>query len=642
MYRVRRDGFSGDDPAVQFGPRAGLYRTRDGGRTWQKLTRGLPTRPLGRCGIAVWRKRPRTLYAVVQSSRTNTAPVAGQPPSKPGAALDVERGGVFRSDDGGDTWAKVNDLCPRPFYFGQVRIDPTDDRRVWVLGIPLYASADGGRTFRADRPKGVHVDHHDLWISPADPRQLVLATDGGVYHSADRGHTWAHVKGLPLGQFYGIAVDQRKPYRVYGGLQDNGTWGGLSRTNRPEGITLDDWKRVLPGDGFQCQVDPDDPDTVYAEIQHGRAFRVDLRTGKPAPIRPRPPSGAPPYRFNWNAPLLLSPHNARTLYLGGHRLFRSEDRGKTWAAVSPDLTRGPAPGALWAHTLTAVAESPVRAGVLWAGSDDGRVHVSRDGGKRWADVGAISGAPGLRHVTRIECSPFDAGTAYLSFDRHRQDDLAPYLFKTTDYGRSWRRLDAGLPRSGPVHVVRADPRNRDLLYAGTEHALFLSFDGGQSWQRFRNGLPPAPIHDIVVHRRDRELVIGTHGRSLFVLDVAPLQEMTPEARAAGAHLFDVRPPVLVKETAPAAPSAFAAPNPPAGAAIYYALKEAPARPARLTVLDGDGKVVAELPAAATPGLHRAQWGLRRAGGGRAPAGEYTVRLVVGGVVRQKKLRVEAE
>jgi photosystem II stability/assembly factor-like uncharacterized protein len=642
MYAVRRDWFSGPDPVVQFSPRAGLYRTRDGGKKWTKLTRGLPTRPMGRCGLDVWRKDPRKVFAVVQTDRTDVRVVAGQPASKGKGRLNIETGGIYRSDDGGDNWVKVNDLCPRPFYFGQVRVGPTDERRLWVLGIPLYVSADGGQTFRSDGAKGVHVDHHDLWINPANPKHMVLGTDGGVYHTTDGGAKWAHVRNLPIGQFYGIAVDTRKPYRVYGGLQDNGTWGGPSRTARPEGITLEDWKHIYGGDGFHCQVDPEDPDTVYAENQYGTPVRIDLRGNKRFPLRFKAPPGAPPYRFNWSTPLLLSPHNPKTLYMGGHRFYRSADRGRGWQAISPDLTRGTNnPFRFWANTLSAIAESPVQAGVLWAGSDDGLVHVSRNGGKTWSEVGAgIKGVPPSRHVSRIECSRFDAGTAYLSFDRHRQDDLAPYLFKTTDFGRTWRPIVKGLPKEWPIYVVRADPRNRNLLYVGTEQGLFLSFDGGANWQRFRNGLPTAPVHDLVVQARDRELVIGTHGRSIYVLDVAPLQDMNQKSLASPAYLFDIKPVVLFRELAPA-PTVFAALNPPKGAAIYFALKEAPRKPARLTILDGAGKVIAELATVAVAGLHRAQWDLRR-GGAPVPAGEHTARLEVGEVVLTKKFRVEAE
>jgi photosystem II stability/assembly factor-like uncharacterized protein len=649
-WRVRRDGFAGGNPAVQFGPAAGLYRTRDGGRTWERLSAGLPRRPLGRCGLAVSHSDPAVLYAVVQSDLTDVRKVPGQAAGDSG---DPDTGGVFRSADRGETWAKVNDLCPRPFYFGQVRVAPHNARRVYVLGLALHVSTDGGRTFRPDGARDAHADHHALWIDPADPDHLLLGGDGGLWYSYDRGQAWEHVRNLPLAQFYGIALDRRKPYRVYGGLQDNGTWGGPSRTRRREGITAADWTRLLSADGFRCAVDPSDSETVYAEFQYGGLRRVNVRTGAEIDVRPRRAASAPAWRFNWSAPLLLSPHDARTVYFGGNVLFRSADRGDRWRVVSPDLTRGgPGPSAHTGHTLSAVAESPLRPGLLYAGSDDGRVHATRDGGLSWADVSArVSGVPAERWVTHLECSPFAEGTAYLALDRHRQDDRAPYLFKTDDYGETWRSLSAGLPPEGPVHVVRADARRRGLLFAGTEFGLFFSPDDGATWQALRHGLPPAPVRDLVIHPRDRELVIATHGRGLFVLDVAPLEEMTAAVLASPAHLFDVKPAMAfhyrgARGLRPG--KNYLAPNPPFGAAIYYALRARPDGPLRLTVLDARGRVVAELPAASEPGLHRAQWGLRPgpAGGadaeGFVPPGEYAVQLQAGGKVWTKRLRVEAE
>ncbi|HZY85396.1 MAG TPA: hypothetical protein VFE78_11235 [Gemmataceae bacterium] len=649
-WRVRRDGFAGGNPAVQFGPAAGLYRTRDGGRTWERLSAGLPRRPLGRCGLAVSHSDPAVLYAVVQSDLTDVRKVPGQAAGDSG---DPDTGGVFRSADRGETWAKVNDLCPRPFYFGQVRVAPHNPRRVYVLGLALHVSTDGGRTFRPDGARDAHADHHALWIDPADPDHLLLGGDGGLWYSYDRGQAWEHVRNLPLAQFYGIALDRRKPYRVYGGLQDNGTWGGPSRTRRREGITAADWTRLLSADGFRCAVDPSDSETVYAEFQYGGLRRVNVRTGAEIDVRPRRAASAPAWRFNWSAPLLLSPHDARTVYFGGNVLFRSADRGDRWRVVSPDLTRGgPGPSAHTGHTLSAVAESPLRPGLLYAGSDDGRVHATRDGGLSWADVSArVSGVPAERWVTHLECSPFAEGTAYLALDRHRQDDRAPYLFKTDDYGETWRSLSAGLPPEGPVHVVRADARRRGLLFAGTEFGLFFSPDDGATWQALRHGLPPAPVRDLVIHPRDRELVIATHGRGLFVLDVAPLEEMTAAVLAAPAHLFDVKPATAFHNRGARGlrpGKNYLAPNPPFGAAIYYALRARPDGPLRLTVLDARGRVVAELPAASEPGLHRAQWGLRPgpAGGadaeGFVPPGEYAVQLQAGGKVWTKRLRVEAE
>jgi photosystem II stability/assembly factor-like uncharacterized protein len=638
-YRVRRGPFSGGDPAVQFGPAAGLYRSRDAGKTWVRLSRGLPTRPLGRCGLAVSRRDPRLLYAVVQSDRTNIRLTPGQ---APGNSDKTDTGGVFCSRDRGDTWVKVNDLCPRPFYYGQVRIDPRDDQTVWVLGIFLHVSHDGGRTFKNDGAPGVHADHHDLWIDPADPGHLVLGNDGGVYFSWDRGANWEHVRNLPLGQFYACGVDMRRPYRVYGGLQDNGTWAGPSRTRSLDGITAADWSRVLGGDGFHCQPDPSDPDTVYAEGQYGGLRRLDVRTGLETDVRPSPPTPlSPAYRFNWSAPVLLSPHNARTVYFGGNRVFRSVDRGDNWEVISPDLTLGkPGASADIGHTLTALAESPVRPGVLWAGSDDGRVCVSRNGGVEWVDVSArVPGVPAGWQVSRIECSPFAAGTAWLALDRHRQDDRAPYLFQSDDFGAHWRPLAGSLPREGPVYVVRASSRNRDLLFVGTETGLFVSPDGGAGWQPLSAGLPTVPIHDLVLHPRDRELVIATHGRGLYVLDVGPLEEMTAAVREKEAHLFEVRPALAFEPVAGpglVGGKNYAAPNPPPVAAIYYVLRDPAPQPVRVVVTDAVGRVLAEIAGTREAGLHRVQWNLRGGAGldlvhgaRLVPPGDYAARLYVG-------------
>jgi photosystem II stability/assembly factor-like uncharacterized protein len=650
---VRRGPFSGPNPAEMCAPEAGLFKSRDGGRTWVRLTAGLPTRPPGRCGLAVCRTDPRVLVAVVQTDKTvlQRDHEWGQPAHAPGP---VETGGVFRSDDRGETWTKVNDLCPRPFYFSQVRLDPNDAKRVYVLGVSLHVSDDGGRTFRSDGAAHAHADHHALWIDPADSQHLVLGGDGGLYFSYDRGTTWEHLENLPLAQFYGVAIDQRRPYRVYGGLQDNGTWGGPSSTHSPEGVTVADWSRVLGADGFHCQVDPADPDTVYCETQYGGLTRVNVRTGDTRGITPQPPKDAPAYRFNWSAPLLLSPHNPRTLYFGGNRLFRSIDRGDSWQELSPDLTRGrPGPSADYGHTITTVAESPLRVGLLYAGTDDGRVHVSRNGGGNWTDVSdRIPGLPPERWVTRLECSYFAEGTAYLTVDRHRHEDRAPYVFRTTDYGITWKPLANNLPAGGPVHVVRADPRNRHLLFAGTEFGLFASFNGGASWHALRAGLPTVAVHDLVIHPRDRELVIATHGRGMYVLDVAPLEELTGAVLEEEAHLFDVKPAGLFHYHGAhnlGNAKAYAAPNPPFGAVLTYFLKEAPASGPRLSIADALGNPVAVLKADAKPGLHRVVWDLHatvnigqaRVGPLVAP-GDYVVRLEVGGRTIAKKLRVEPE
>ncbi len=649
-YQVRRDAFAGGDPAVQVGPGSGLYKTTDAGRTWTKLTRGLPDRPLGRCGLAVSRTDPRLVYAVVQTDRTKTG-IRGQAAGKD---ADASTGGVFRSTDRGATWTKLNSLCPRPFYYGQIRIDPTDPRRVYVLGVELHLSANGGRTFSPlNAAPAVHPDHHALWIDPRDPDRLVLGGDGGLYFSYDRGATWEHLRNLPIGQFYAVAVDNRRPYRVYGGLQDNGVWRGVTATTRAEGITNADWFKIFRGDGFRCRIDPLDPQILYAESQFGHLRRVDLRTGAETVIEPVAPKGAPAYRFNWNAPFLLSPHGPRTIYFGGNHVFKSTDRGTTWSVVSPDLTRGrPGRTRHTGHTITALAESPLRAGLLFAGTDDGRVHVTFDGGGRWTELtGNLPRVPGTGWVTRLVCSRFDQATVYLTLDRHRQDDRAPYVFKSTNSGTTWRSLAATLPPGGPVHVIREDPRNADLLYLGTEFGLFVSLDGGRRWLPLKSGLPTVPVHDLVVHPRERELVVGTHGRSVYVVDVLPLQELTAAVRDRPAHLFPVKPAALVPPRDPAWDGAkvFAARNPPSGAVLYYYLRTAAARPVRVTITDVRGRPVETLHGPTEPGLHRLVWNVNKARTEAAApkkrpvaAGEYQATLQAGPSVSRQKIIVTAE
>jgi photosystem II stability/assembly factor-like uncharacterized protein len=646
-WQQRRGPFDGGNPADMTGPGSGLYKSSDGGVTWAKLTNGLPNRPLGRCGLSISRQNPNLVYAVIQTDRTLTDTTGNKPKAN---AVDVDIGGLFRSEDSGKSWKKVNDLCPRPFYYGQVRIDPTDSRRIYVLGVRLFVSADGGQTFRDDVARGIHGDHHALWIDPRDGDHMVAGNDGGLGLTLDRGRTWERLRNLPVAQFYGVAVDMSKPYRVYGGLQDNGSWGGPSRTDSAEGITLADWVRLLGSDGFQAQADPTDS-TVYLETQYGGLRRVDGRTGRSRSIRPAPARDEPPYRFNWNSPMLLSPHNPRTLYYGGNHLLRSTDRGDHWNKISPDLTSGvPGPSAEFGHTLTAIAESPVRAGQLWVGTDEGRIWRSNDGGAAWLDLTGTLPASLTKErcINRIECSPTAEGTAYVAISRHRQDDRTPYLFRTTDFGASWQSLAGNLPPDAAVHVVRTSPRNPDLLLAGTERGLYISRDAGTTWSRLRGGMPSVPVHDLVIQPRDRELVVATHGRGIYVVDIAPLEDLTAKVAAASVYLFEPRP-VMVRAARPASGltggKMFAAPNPPAGAAIWYHLRDSVGE-VTVHVADAAGAVVAELPADREAGLHRLNWDLRpptRGGNRVAPPikpGEYAVRLKVGEQWLVRPLRVE--
>ena len=645
-WPVRRDAFAGGSPLHQTGPTGGLFQSNDGGKTWERLAGGLPTNVgYGRCGIAVSRKNPDVLYAVVQTSETAGAMTnAGQPATPrtktgaPGTPGKPETGGVFRSADKGQTWTKVNDLVPRPFYYGQIRIDPSDDQRVYVLGITLATSADGGRSFTAIG-RTIHPDHHALWIDPRDGQHIIVGNDGGVYSSKSRGQTFTAHRGLVLSQFYGVSVDTRTPYRVYGGLQDNGTWGGPTATRYTDGITLADWHRLLGYDGFQTAVDPTDPRTVYAESQYGALVRIGLRGGPTVmPIRPPAPKAGPAVRYNWNTPLLLSPHDPKTLYYGGQYVFKSANRGDTWQRISSDLTAPPKDAAvLSGHTILSLAESPVKAGVLWAGTDDGKLCVSRTDGRGWADMSTNLPGPPTRAVAKIECSHFAPGTAFVAIDRHRRDDFAPYLFRTADYGATWNSVAGDLPAGAVVGVVRQSSKNKHLLFAGTDIGLFVTLDSGVKWHRLAKcGLPAAVrVDDLVIHPRDRELVIGTHGRGIWIMDIAPLEQLSGAVWEADAHLFDVKPTFVLKpqKRGTPAPPGYKAANPPAGIAVHFLTTAQTAGKLELTCANAAGRRVGLYLGRATPGLDSCVFDVQE-------PGEYTITLKAGEVMQSKRATVK--
>jgi photosystem II stability/assembly factor-like uncharacterized protein len=613
-YERRRTvfGFNGG------GPSGGIYKTVDGGAHWSKLTKGLPTTgDIGRCAVDISRKNPNVVYALVEN---------------------IKEGGIYRSEDKGFTWTRMSDTNPRPSYYSQVRIDPNNDQKVWVLGAPLYYTEDGGRTFRQDRWQKIHSDFHALWIDPANSDHMILGSDGGITMTHDGGRNWDYVNNVPIGQYYEIAYDMQKPYHLCGGLQDNNSWCGPSATTTQRGISNDEWTTVGGGDGFYAQVDPTDANIVYAESQDGNLLRRDLRTGESRSLRPLEENDqAPRYRFQWNSPVLISAHDPKTLYYGGNHLFKSTDRGDSWERLGPDLTTGierdkqpilgkvPDKDTLSRHDgvqqfpcITTLSESPLRAGLIWVGTDDGNVQVTRDGGKTWSNV--VSKMPGVRkgaYVSRVVASPHDEGIAYVAFDNHRSNDYSVYLYMTSNYGDTWTRIGNGIPEeAGTVHVVREDPKNRNLLFAGTEFGLFLSFDRGSSWQRMKSGLPTVPVDDIQIHPREHDLILATHGRSLMIMDdITPLEEMSDNVLAADLHLFDMRSGItwhLANNKGNVGARDFIAPNPPYGVIVDYFLKAKleGRNPVKITVVDKTGAKIREINGTAESGINRVAWDLR--------------------------------
>lgn len=641
-YAVRRDGFSGGNPQKQTGPKAGMYKSTDGGATWQKLAKGLPTNLYGRCGVSVYRKNPNIVYAVVQTDKT-TATVSGQAPNQ---KLDLAAGGIFRSDDKGETWRQVNSLVPRPFYYGQIRVDPSDDLRIYVLGIQFHMSNDGGKSFTKENfARGTHVDYHALWINPTAPNHLVLGCDGGLNYSFDRGLTWEHLKNLPISQFYAIGVDSRTPYRIYGGLQDNGSWGGPSATREPAGISTPDWTQILGYDGYYCQADPINPDIVFAEGQYGILNRINIRTltsqlikprldakGTKSNINPNPEKSIPAIRFNWSSPILLSGGKGHPLYYGGNFLFRSDDKGNSWKILGPDLTRGkPGPSDYSGHTITTIAEVP-DSGILFAGTDDGRVQVTRDGGSTWEDLSEkIPGVPQDRWISRLECSHSEKGVVYLTIDRHRNDDFKTYVYRSADLGQTWESIVNNVPPNEPAYVIKVDPRDPQRLFLGTEYGLYLSHNQGKTWTKY-GGLPTVPVHDLTFADKDQDLVIGTHGRGIYILDVAPLRSLKVDEAAA----LHVRAGKVTRTRASRALGIkqFYGENPPSGVVLQVFFAKPPEMEPRLTITDKEGKTVREFKVPRDAGLHRVVWGFLVPKGGAKTtrpltSGNYTAILRLG-------------
>ncbi|HVR97165.1 MAG TPA: hypothetical protein VMW27_11160 [Thermoanaerobaculia bacterium] len=558
------------------GPGSGLYVTYDGGESWKRLTEddGLPKGNLGRIGLAISRSNPQTVYALVEAGRS----------------------ALIRSDDGGRTWKTATAdqrVADRPFYYADIHVDPVWPNRVYSLASRITVSDDGGKTFtRLGRSNQIHGDYHALWINPNDPEHLVTGNDGGLGISRDRGATWYFPPNLPIAQYYHVAVDMDTPYNIYGGLQDNGSWRGPSTVWEEGSVRNQHWARVGGGDGFDTLPDPADSMAGYAMSQAGFLMRWNLRTGEVKAIRPPAPDPAERLRFNWNAGIAVDPFEPGTLYYGSQYLHKSIDRGETWTVISPDLTTdnsewqkqaqsgGLTPDVTGAEnftTILAVAPSPLERGLIWVGTDDGRVQVTRDGGQSWTSVEKnIPGVPANTWVPHIRPSKLQAGSAFLVMDDHRRSNFTPYVFRTDDFGKTWKSL-ATPDLRGWALSIEQDPVDPDLLFLGTETGLYVSLDAGRRWMRWRHGLPTTPVADLVVHPRDHDLVIATHGRALYILDdLAPLRAMTPETLAEPLHVYAGGPAMLYQEkpaggAARAGAGDFQGESRPYGALITYSL-----------------------------------------------------------------------
>jgi photosystem II stability/assembly factor-like uncharacterized protein len=677
------------------GPGSALYKTTDAGATWTKLTKDLPSGDVGRIGISIYRKDPRIVYvSVEQGVRYNAS-----------TAYQQRKAGIYRSEDKGATWRLMSDWNPRPMYASQITVDPNDDRRIYMVN-SYSVSDDGGRTFRTPR-QSLHGDDRLVWVDPKDSRHVIKADDGGLGISYDRGSKWLYVTTLPVSQFYHVAVDMQDPYWVYGGLQDNGCWAGPSATYYTMGPVNDDWVRTCGGDGFLSLPDTTDNRTVYSASQYLGLQRVDMRTREARPIRPDnargaiqdrknwdtwgrgvpdPPLGNAMAPANWDAPFIISPHDHRTLYAGTSQLWKTTDRGETWRSLGDLTTKvdrtklkimGQLPtdtvlslddGVPYYPTLTEISESPIRRGLLYVGTDDGNVQVSRDDGATWTNVTPnLRGVPPNTWVSGVEASRFDEGTVYVALDGHRSNDFTTYIFKSADYGRTFTSIVGDLPPGRVVNAIREDLKNAKLLYAATEFGLFATFDSGAHWVSLRGNMPTVAVNDVAIHPRDADLVVATHGRGVWILDnIAAMQELTPEVLAADVHLFRVEPAQMIRYSNPKAHVGdmyFRGQNPPQGAIVDYYLKDAPGADVTLTVMDAAGNKVATLPGTPQRGVNRVVWNLRypslpapRGGGlgddAEGPRGalqgplvvpgEYTVRLAAAGKTVEQRVTVRED
>jgi photosystem II stability/assembly factor-like uncharacterized protein len=604
------------------GPGSGIWKSTDAGKTWTKIETGLPAGAKGRIGLAIYRANPNILYATVDA---------------PGES------GVYRTDDAGANWRKLSDTNPRPMYFSQIRIDPQTDSRIYVLGVSLHVSDDGGRTFRSDGAERIHVDHHAMWINPRDPRHIIIGNDGGVSISHDRSGTWVWMPNLLGAQAYHVEFDMQTPYHVCAGLQDNNTWCGPSAVRTNSGIHNDNWYVISGGDGFQPLMDPTDARIVYAESQDGRMSRTDRFTNERQVIRPEPaelkPGEPSPYRFNWDTAMQLSPFDPATIYIGANLVLKSSDRGRSYQPISPDLTTNTDRATLSIMgvadkeiriakhdgvgsfgNIVTLEESSARQGVVWVGSDDGVVSVTQDAGKTWTNVSSkISGVPKWTYVSDVLPSRAAAGTAYVAFDGHRGGDFNTYVFATTDYGATWRSIAGNLPKGEVARGLAEDRRNPDVLYLGTETGLWVSLNRGGQWTRLKANLPTMPIYEIKQHPRDNDLILASHSKGIWILDdVSPIQEWA-KSESAEAFVFSSEGGTIMNAANDQMKGfegdrLFLGQNPAPGATLAYRLKS-DAKDVKFVIKDSGGNTVRELTGTDVrdrnkAGLNIVKWDLR--------------------------------
>jgi photosystem II stability/assembly factor-like uncharacterized protein len=563
---------------INGGPETAIHKTTDGGATWRKITSDLPTADMGGIGLAISPVNPDVLYAIIEAAK--------------------DEGGFFRSSDRGESWSKMGTHTAQGQYYNEIYCDTRDVNKVYSVETYSQVTTDGGKTWAPLGLKKKHVDDHALWIDCRDNEHFMIGGDGGIFETYDNGENWHFKSNLPVTQFYRVAVDESLPfYYIYGGTQDNNSVGGPSRNTSSDGVTSDEWFNTCGGDGFFSQIDPQDPNIVYAEWQYGNIVRFDRKSGEGISVKPQPRQGEKTYRWNWNTPLLLSPHAHTRLYCAANKVFRSDDRGDSWQVISEDLTAQidrntwPVMGKYWSAdavnkdvstslygTIISFDESPLKEDLLYAGTDDGLIQVTENAGKQWRKIDKFPGVPGNTYVSDILSSRFDENIVYASFDNILRDDFKPYLLKSADKGRTWSSIAANLPANGAVHTIAQDHINPDLLFVGTEFGVFFTANGGGEWIQLKSGIPTVAVKDIVIQRRENDLVLATFGRGIYVLDdYTPLRLFKGEMLKKEIHLFPVKDALMFVQTSMKygqGATYFTAPNPDYGATFTYYLQEA--------------------------------------------------------------------